>query len=325
MDKTVHFRTIIPIYNLATGDFSLSGKFGNAKYKISVDYIKQTGKPELSKLNKYIDQERGFEIYNHIFFQSQNSMCGNRHCPIIIVDVKQDMSEQLWVAGNSLEQIQLNTALISALSTLTTRGILIDYLYSYRLTDLFFEGTYPEKSTGLSTSSFFEKPIFFSHGEQGLTTLDEKHSKDLELIFDCYLKLDSTDDSSFKNILQLSTSYYLTSLCLSKIEHAFLMLVIILEIIYKVNEEENFDKTVKRCRIVLDLKKAFATNFFNDEQTGVRELRNAIAHGKLFDTGPLKEKYDKLFKFVRHSIINLIIKQNEYVANDQKDWYKNIG
>jgi hypothetical protein len=318
MADKISLVSIIPIYNYVGDKFELDGVHKEANFNVKVEFLVQTPMRKETVLDKYINKRLSEEIHDYIFFESIQSLTCNEYCPLLIINTSQ-LENEWTVAGRSLELAEIETNLIDTLKILTTNSIIPDRWFSAQLN--FNSDGEIEHLSKVGSQRPLMKPLYLFHGTTGrLSRLDERLEIKIKDLLALLLKLKEQKDCDYKRILELAISYFNTAHCLLSVQHSFLILTIVVEILFKTAENEKFDLALKRCKKLIGLEKELIKEIC-DQKTGLRVLRNSIAHGKPLPDEILKSKYDILHFIVRKSIVKLIQKQDEYLIKEHLNWF----
>ncbi len=129
------------------------------------------------------------------------------------------------------------------------------------------------------------------------------------------------------NVLQLAREYHRTAFNLEHATHAFLILMIVFEALFKKDERAG-GKAAKCIGSLLgNTQKACSAiaQEFDGAQDSFREIRNRIAHGdSSLDAPAVSLKYPTLYRYVTDALIRLLALPPTRV-DSSKDYYDEIA
>jgi hypothetical protein len=322
IDKLINFRTITPIYNFVGDCFELSGNHRDAEFKIRLIFIEGTGNPLTSGLSTYIENESKLnKIYEHIFLKSYRNF--QKKTPLII-DCFQIRDTYF---GNTLELSEIESSIIQSLKLLTTKSIIPDCSYTFKV-NIEVDNEVDSSINTLLTSSRSLKPYFIYHGDRnselGNSIIDSNISTTVENLFKILLQTKNEIKNDYIEILNLAISYYNTSICLDIIEHSFLLQVVIFELIFKCKETDKLTLGIKRYKKLTNYKISENFRLFNNNSKDLIDIRNKLAHGKSYEIeeNKLKEVYNEMHLIIRKSISIIILKHDELYNKSHDIWFK---
>ncbi len=311
--KKIKFRTIAPIFNIWDTEFELNGIWKDVEYNIRFIELTKKG----TELDSFVDKKLANEIYKYIFFDSPFYIKGKDNCQILIIDVTQPLIEELKVAGNSAELVEIEHAIILALHLSSNVGICKKTSYTIRLSDNASE-TGQISNKGYGTFNSLSNPNFRFHSGSGVCVI-----KDYNFcihLFDSLLKVSEKSENQATNLLDLAKNYFLTTFTLQHIEHAYLILMVVFEALFKEDESQNIHKAAKTLSILIakdreerkEIQKAFT-----DNPNGFIDNRNKIAHGTLFEGKFIKEQYPILHGYIVSALNKIIdLVSTNKIGND---------
>jgi hypothetical protein len=135
-------------------------------------------------------------------------------------------------------------------------------------------------------------------------------------------------NATFDKVLLLAMEYHRLSFTLERVEHAFLILMVAYEAMFK-KENENAGKPAQRIGRLLGATtkkdcKAIQREF-NDDPDSFSKIRNRIAHGDPnLNLATVESKYPSLYRHVTAAIVTLLNLPSGSL-DDTKDYYDEIG
>jgi hypothetical protein len=129
------------------------------------------------------------------------------------------------------------------------------------------------------------------------------------------------------NVLQLAKEYHRTSFNLEHVTHAFLILMIVFEALFKKDENAAGRAAASIGRLLGDTQKACSAiaREFDNAPDSFREIRNRIAHGDSnLDVEVVSHKYPALYRYVTDALVHLLALATGKV-DCTKDYYDEIS
>ena len=137
------------------------------------------------------------------------------------------------------------------------------------------------------------------------------------------------ENATFDRVLRLAMEYHRLSFTLERVEHAFLILMVAYEAMFKKDGTENASKSAQRIGWLLGAatKKDCKTiqKEFNDDPNSFSKIRNQIAHGDpSLDLATVASKYPSLYRNVTTAIVKLLDLPTASL-DDSKDYYDELS
>ncbi len=342
MVDNVVFRYLTPVFNQSHFvDFEYSGSYKDSTFTITLKGYGNDMSPnilpeqDLCELLKY-----GTEGTLKNLWQMHHS---KRFSPpytnvMLVMDVNQPLTEERKVASNSKESNAIFDCIISALRLHASKGLAYEYSYMFRSPHICSTPTseLPEiikmlaqESPGCSSSRPHTIPVLSSHFRlgSGLSVLRSDQYTACQTTFCKLLNKEWDDARTFDNVLQLALDYHRTSFTLENIDHAFLVLMVAFEALFKKEAERNAGHAAGRISKLLASSKEetrqIKNEFFNHPTEAFSKIRNNIAHGNpSLDYRMMKNKYLKLYDFITTAIIALL---NLQTGTIDLDYYNDLS
>lgn len=300
MSNTVTFRTITPIFSFVTSDaspFVHSGTYKDADYSITLKQYPQ-GKESFAELMTFADDAtqnalKSIHISDHFHATDY----------FLVVDVTQPLTENRKVAVNTWETLHIETQILTALRLHSSRGVKFEKSYGFR--------TPPFQYSGLSTSYPNARQNRVGHLGIEASVLHADSYQACRNTFEALVNRQWNDTETSDKLVSLALEYHRTAFTLQNVEHAFLILMVIFEALFKKDSERSASQAAGRIAKLLSEVKADRKPIqrdFNDAPTDAfSKIRNKIAHGNpTLDTQIVKSKYPDLYSYVTKAIVCLI-------------------
>ena len=129
------------------------------------------------------------------------------------------------------------------------------------------------------------------------------------------------------NVLQLAKEYHRTSFNLEHVTHAFLILMVVFEALFKKDENSAGRAAKSIGRLLGDTQKACSAiaRDFDSAVGSFRAIRNGIAHGDTcLDVQVVSSKYPSLYRHVTEAIVRLLALPPGKL-DDTKEYYDEIA
>jgi len=307
------FRALIPIFRFEFQEnddvFEHHGEYKEATYQISLKQYEQ-GEISFNELMKYANHKARKSL------ESIHIQDGHPTKYFLIVDVTQSNNEELKVASNSVESVIIEKAITCSLRLSSTRGFRIHNSYSFRWP----EAQYFNYSRGTPLISEYR----FSHLGQGNSVLSADSFGDVISLFEKILDRETEESSTLSKVIDLAIDYHLTAFKIQKVEHAFLVLMVAFEALFKKDENENINQASDRVAKLLcsdrESKKEISKTFSGANDESLSSIRNKIAHGDpRLNLELVRAKYPLLYEYVRSAIVNLINLPNNTIGSSYYD------
>jgi hypothetical protein len=317
-------RFVVPVYNLSLDkEYECNGFTDDMEYNISL----KTYSPS-KRRSEYINEEDLKEAFKYgsknsvknyyEAFQDDNAFIHNYTKTLLIIDITSNIK--------SVKYYNLFEAIINALNLTIENGI------SYYKYFTFSQGYNYNKLHGLN--SLHSYPAIFSPMNRKIF-LDKFFSlNSLDIIIQEIYNLD-LNKNQYSRIITLSLDYLKLSRRTEKIEQAFLILMIVIESMFKESESVALHKYIKYLAILLSkndteynkiLYKFKQSNNKQNKNEYFIGIRNAIAHGKeSLESEEMKKNVIDLYSYTRRCILSIIeINSKKPLENYYNDLFKKI-
>ncbi len=336
MNDKVIFRYLTPIFNQSHFlDFEHTGHYKDATFSIRLKGYGGDPSPNIlpeNDLNELFKYGSDGTIKN--LWQMHRS---KRFFPpianvMLVVDVIQPLIDDREVASNTRESSIVFESIVSALRLHASKGLAYDNSYIFRsppvpstpLDEL------PEvirvmakESSGCGSFRPHTIPVLSSRSRlgSGLSVLHTDQYDDCRKTFHKLLEKEWNDTNTFDKVLQLALEYHRTSFTLENNDHAFLVLMVAFEALFKKESERNAGRAAARIAKLLASVKSdkgqIKQDFFDHTTDAFSKIRNEIAHGNPnLDYTMVKEKYSELYNYITKAIINLLNLQTGTIGLD---------
>jgi hypothetical protein len=136
-------------------------------------------------------------------------------------------------------------------------------------------------------------------------------------------------NNTFDNVVGLAKEYHRVALTLERVDHAFLILMVAIEAMFKKKDEDNASRAAQRIGRLLGATKAECMSihkeFFDNKGDWFSKIRNDIAHGDTsLSLTTVAGKYPSLFRHLTTAIITLLNLPSGSI-DDTKDYYDEIS
>jgi hypothetical protein len=297
----ITFREITPLFRFELepefAEFLITGNLKDAKYEIKIAKP-APGENFATALVPWADDE-DVETLNYIHLGPQ--LFSGMADYFLIVDVIREYPEELEVAFNTVECIELQSPTIDALRLVASQGLLYYTSYHFRS---------PTKPHGMS--SIKSRPVmdqyFSSHLGLGPSILHESEFASCQAVFQKLLTEHHNRGKPSDAILSLALEYHQVVFKLEKVQHSFLILMTIFEALFKLEEERNIENAATKIGNQLGAtpteKDGISKEFYGNADDNFGKLRNKIAHGNpSLDLEVVKAKYPILYGYITQAII----------------------
>jgi len=309
----ITFRYITPIFNFEVVEFSHSGTCNDATYTIELKKVKQ-GAEGFAELAKYAKDDTPLQqIHLSETMQQPTDI-------YLIIDVIHPFDEDLLVAGNTNEILEIHQSILSALQLHSTNGLYYEKTYQFTPDHRLLSGS-------IGYSSPLTRQRRWSHLGGHRSELPGDQFQPCRDTFEVLLS--GLDDSITKDkVLLLAIAYFQASFTFSDVGHSFLILMVAFEAMFKL-EKENIGKGASRISKLLSDRKGdrsgIHTQFDSGSADTFGKIRNSISHGSPdSDQAIIKTKFVSLFQFIRRAIIELLMIPGGSI-DDSQDYYNEIN
>jgi hypothetical protein len=136
-------------------------------------------------------------------------------------------------------------------------------------------------------------------------------------------------NTTFDKVVGLAKEYHRFCFTPEKVEHAFLILMVAFEAMFKKKDEDNASRAAQRIGRLLGTTKSECMSihkeFFDNREDWFSKIRNDIAHGdSSLSLATVAGKYPSLYHHVTTAIITLLNLPSGSI-DDTKDYYDEIS
>ncbi len=332
-DKLI-FRYLTPVFNQSHFvDFEHSGHYKDATFSLSLKGYGDDPSPNIlpeDDLNELLKYGSEGTLKNLLQMHRSERFFPPFTNVVLVLDVIQPLIDDREVASNTSESSIVFESIVSALRLHTSRGFAYEYSYIFRSPPIRSASLdeLPEvirmlakESPGCAISRPHTIPVPSSRPRlgSGLSVFRTDQYDDCRATFHKLLEKEWGDTDTFDKILQLALEYHRTSFTFENIEHAFLILMVTFETIFKKESEDSAERASGRIAKLLSIAKSdynlIKNDFFDRLTDSFSKIRNKIAHGDpSLDNAKVKEKYPKLYHYITTSIIALLNLPNNTIG-----------
>jgi len=337
MSENMVFRYLTPVFEQSYFvDFEHTGRYEDATYSVSLKGYRTD--PSLDTL-PLDDLKELLKYGSEGTLRNLRDMDWSlRFIPpytnvVLVVDVTQPLTDERKVAGNTRESGEVFRSVVSALRLHMSRGLAYEYTYQFRWPhiDPRSPDELPEEiqriakeSPGCAVRRPHTIPVQFSPLGSRLSVLRADQYDDCQATIEKLLEKKWDDTDTFDKILQLALEYHKTSLTLENTEHAFLILMVAFEALFKKKSERNAGRAAGRIAKLLasaeNDNEQIKRDFFDDSPETFCNIRNDIAHGDPnLDHAIVKARFPKLYRYASNAIIALLNLPNGTIGADYYD------
>jgi len=321
--KAVVLRMIIPVFDFridGADRFTLSGRYEAATIKAEVMPFTPFCAEIFLKLPD--DIQKRLEQNNFSSPKTFYSTVRSPHFLLIDINCPADMG----VAGFYPEEERVRNAVrdatIVALTLHSSTGFPFERVFSFPVPH--HEGMLP---------FMFFTPM----------TRQARHAEHLQVesafnvvdVFSCQQTLDAlllrhgSDKTTFDKVLSLALDYHWHSFTLERVAHAFLILMVVFEALFKKESDGDVGKAAQRVARLLGASKQECREIqkeFNDDPVdSFCKIRNQIAHGNTkLDHATVASKYPQLHRHITAAIVYLLNLPTGSV-DDAKGYYEEVN
>lgn len=310
----VVFHYITPVFEfqiIGASIFTHTGRYEDAIYKINL----RPYQPNLTDWNEVTEyasdgvrdmlRQRAIHVPTNHFGISEMFLVADMVHESEVPPQNQDTQAGSRMHYASLDGLQLHSQ----------AGMRFHETYQYRWPD----------GIGLAILTPNSRQATFPHAAPSIL-----HAKDFapcRVTIDLLMRKTWSDSITFDKILQLAMQYHRISFTLERVDHAFLILMVAYEAMFKREFDENASRPAQRIgrllATTLDECKLIQ-HYFNDGPLSFSKLRNRIAHGDhTLTQAEVKAKYPILQRHVAAAIIALL-NLPAGTVDTAKDYYDEI-
>jgi len=313
------FRTITPIFKYrldGATHFTHSGKRRDADFRIELRPYTVNLK-DFGEITRYATEAVRQMLRDRAIHRSDHFFSDAAH--ILIVDVDYAAGIIPDYEGTTEASQELLLAALEALRLHSSSGLTYHETYYFR--------SNPSVHGGLGIGAANVLQGRFSHLPSP-SILRASQLDACRATIDTFLSRKWSDKSTFDNVLQLAKEYHRTSFNLEHVTHAFLILMVVFEALFKKKDEKNAGKAAQRIGRLLGVTKkgctAIGREFFDGAVDSFGTVRNQVAHGDTsLDGRQVSSKYPGLYRHISETIIRLLALPPGEVDNG-KDYYDEI-
>jgi hypothetical protein len=322
------FRVIIPLFNFTTNGntFTCTGDHLGYRYEMSVlEYALEGSHPntiiptlEFAELMKYACEEVQERLKN---IHTERQPFNPAKCFLVLDYYLEagNINEPSVIFTDASELSTLREYCLQVLRLHATKGAVCYsiYIFNSNRADKSFSSILSwvsDRSPSLlDNTSPPWKPSEFIEAEF------EGCRKSLRVL----LSENWKKDTQFRRVLKLAMAYHWYSLRAEQWEHAYMMLAIAFEAMFK-SQQEDAEMAIDRLsRLLSNEKKKMGEyqTILRNSHKGYKKIRNAIAHGdESLDPNLVGEILEVFYGYVRKSIVELLHFNNPDIT-EASDYY----
>jgi hypothetical protein len=316
----VVFRMLTPVFRYTiegTILFTHSGNHGSARFEIELRRyaVNPTNWAEVTKHAsegiREMLRQRAIHISQHFFGCAEH---------FLLTDVIHPAGSVSNENGGTTECLTVQDAVVDALRLHSSAGLPFHETYRFR--------DPPTEHQGLGIATPNTRQSRFTR--LGDPSVLRSHEFDAcRSTIDRLLTKTCNESSTFDKVLRLAMEYHRLAFTLERVEHAFLILMVAFEAMFKMRDEANASGAAQRIGRLLGTTKAecmrIQKEFCGNRGDCFSKIRNEIAHG---DTGlslaTVASKYPSLYRHVTAAIVKLLNLPHGSV-DETKDFYDEIS
>ena len=226
--------------------------------------------------------------------------------------------------GDGGELCTIRETVLTALRLHFSRGLRYHNTYEFRI----YPPPHNEKiQVALQaplTSQMEFSPLFI----ENISLLPPHEFDACILTFKFLLERSQNSNCAYEKVLQLALIYHATSFTFGKVEHSFLIMMVIFEALFKKKNEKNTSNAVNRISKLLGIDSSEIKKIRKEftQNPNFCRLRNDIAHGDITANQSLiNSNYYGLYSYITRAIIELISFGGNGYIDLSKDYYDEIN
>jgi hypothetical protein len=219
----------------------------------------------------------------------------------LLIDVSYPAGSVSAVNGGTGECLAIKDAVIDALRLHSSAGLPCHETYKFR--------SPPPLHSGLGIYTPNTRQALFPH----LGNTSVLRSVDFDRCRSTIETLLSKvwNNTTFDKVLRLAMEYHRLAFTLERVEHAFLILMVAFEAMFKKKDEDNTTRAAQRIGRLLGATKAecmsIQKDFYDNQGNWFGKIRNEIAHGDTsLSITTVASKYPSLYRHVTAGIVKLL-------------------
>lgn len=313
------FRSVTPVFNFGGlepgSEYRTHGRFHGADYEVLFQRMPQ-GPGGFRRLTKGASpgaKERLTSLHVHDAFGIANH--------VVVIDVAYDLSRMSRAEGrdfrnrgNTRESATLERAVRDALRLHSTAGLLVDRSY---------EWSWPRQYTGSSSSSRLIPQFLFSHLGTGESTLPTSAHRTVDRTIRAMARRGYAPSSGALNhVLDLALEYHRVAFNLEHTTHAFLILMMAFEALFKARERSSAPAAASRLAKLIastaQQEAQIVADFTGGLPGGLIKIRNGVAHDDPKITRDMaRERYPVLYRHVTRALTEIVVMPKRIVGDPQ--------
>ena len=316
----VVFRRLTPIFRYAIDGatcFTHCGNHRSARFEIELRPY-APNPTAWAEVTEYADdgirdmlRQRAIHISDHFFGFADH---------FLLTDVIHQESSVSNATGGTSECLTVQDAVVDALRLHSSAGLPFHETYQFR--------SPPPLHSGLGIHTPNTRQSRFAHlGEPSVLRSTEFDA--CRTTITCLLTKTWNDNTTSDKVLRLAMEYHRLAFTLERVEHAFLILMVAFEAMFKKKDEDNASRAAQRIGRLLGATKSecmsIHKDFFDNRGVWFSKIRNDIAHGDTsLSLSTVASKYPSLYRHVTGAIVRLLNLPSGSIDNTQ-DYYDEIS
>jgi hypothetical protein len=321
-NKTLISITRVSNITLEDGcEFTISSKYQDCDYTATLKKCTEDGETLICMTlgitkDEYSETIKNqLEDFNWVHHNYRIELISDAYYLIIVI--------KRLSAGDGGELGTIRETILTSLRLHSSRGLRYHNSYEFRI----FPPPYDQLSVALVGS--FPQPFEFHSLFIDATSFLHQTEFDACMLTIKYLLEKKTHrETMFDKVLQLALAYHATSFTLVRVEHSFLILMIIFEALFKDKNENSTSNAVNRISKLLGRDRPEIKRIGKEftQKPGFCHLRNDIAHGDITANQSLiNSSYFNLYSHITRAITKLISIGANGSIDFSKDYYDEIN
>jgi hypothetical protein len=316
----VVFRMLTPIFRYAIDGatrFTHSGNYRSGRFQIELRPY-APNPTDWAEVTKYADdgirdmlRQKAIHVSDHFFGIAAHFLLND------VIHPAESITES---AGNTPECLVIQDALVDSLRLHSSAGLSFHETCGFRCP--------PPLHPGLGINTPNTRQTRFCH----LGTPSVLRSADFDACrstIDVLMRKTWNETATFDRMLRLALEYHRLSFTLERVDHAFLILMVVFEAMFKKEAEDNASKAAQRIGRLLGATKrecqGVQKEFNDDPVDSFCKIRNRIAHGDpTLNLATVANKHPLLYRHLTAAIVTLLNLPTG-ALDDTKDYYDEIS
>jgi hypothetical protein len=314
------FRTLTPVFDYrieGAEEFTHSGHCGDAGFCVRLRPC-AVNMTHFTEITEYASPGIRQLLRDRHIHCPNNRMGIAEH--MLTIDVTHRGGSIPDISGSTAESGRVPAAVLDALRLHSSAGLPSLENYVFR--------SPPRAHEGLMIGTSHSPPWLFSHVGYP-SVLRECDFAACRATIDELIERQGRNSSTYDKVLSLSMNYHRVSFTLEDVGHAFLVVMVAFEAMFKKGGEDNASRAARRIGMLLGTTKRecqeIRREFFDDAAAGAFcRIRNGIAHGDVhLDPALVAARYRYLHRHVTQAIVALLLLPPS-TLDETKDYYDEV-